>query len=263
MNRIAPVILALSIACSEGPPSKQAGIIERPKVIAAAPSPTPAAATRIDAKWTSIPADFTASDPRAVIHRLQVPRTDEFETTVAYSARVATQGDTSTLAFTLPDTVGFYDADAGAFVISIPPALISRQPGGASSHYGASLRWIEQTGGSYEAANAFGATAAVKRKRLDVIALGLPGSIENDFAKLTVAPDSARVISPHLRFLLVVKPRQLRSGEFVTDSTFREKPTVQAPRDLVRHTQTLWVSRIALWIYDNRSGRILAKRPVS
>ena len=116
--------------------------------------------------------------------------------------------------------------------------------------------------GAYEGQNAFGATRQIIRSRRDVIGVSLTGGIENNLPEIPMLPDSARKMMPRLRPLLVLQPKQLPSGVFVTDSSEHEPPAMRVPFDTQSRYRILWASLIHVWLYDIETRQVVGKQRV-
>jgi hypothetical protein len=236
----------------------------------APPSPFDTAATRITSSM------FVS--PSALVQRIAVAPRSEFETTAAFEQRVRGQLDTQFYAIRITCSYagGSYDlnrggltklleynADRGEYMIDL---------GTAGTEYDEQrnavgdllLECTEAQTGSYSGANAFGVKKTVKKMvgRQYEIAYPVPQEIafskEMKFA-LPFPADSASKLKPFIRAAVVIRPGMNGSGPPVWTVTNRVAPKIARPVDYTTIIKKIFAPEAFVWIYDNRSGRVLGK----
>lgn len=248
-------VVVVFASCSTSESHSDTAAVSRADPPAKAPA---AAEMRLDPTWVTIPPDFAASQPESVVKRYELDRRDEYEPTAEYAKRVQAAVDTGVVGMALPDPLQYYDPDGRRLVLRLIPVRL--EPDGEGVVFGIEVVRKDTSLGSYAAANAFGAQRTVRQTRSDIIAVSRARDIDSTDVSFPLSPDSARAVSARVRWLLLVRPRQRRTGEVVTEEGKHERPTFDHPEDMVLRIRALWVSSVAVWAYDPQSGRVLAKR---
>lgn len=232
-----------------------------------------------DVGRVSLPAGYAGADPErlyaALAERKRAERKDEYETTEQHRQRIALLKDaplvgavrpSSTVALILPHDSASFDADSRQMAVKI------RLYGGDE---GVWLKTVERGRRTYRAQNAFGAAFDVVETTEDVYAAllsnqrdfvddartaaeSLRGVAKESYASITFAADAATAkrLKGDLRALAVV-----RLVPPFTSGWFRNKEaTLASPSAYRRKVNSLQCELLELWLFDDRSGEVLARR---
>ena len=271
---MAPVLLSIvlvgSAAQRRQTPAKRPASATPTPTPAPTPSPTPEPpdyGTRpFDMSLTALPAGFSGADVERVYEafaeRFRAEKKDEFETTEQYRQRLERQraapvlGDIradSTVAFNLLGPFSKYDADAGVLSVSV----FLRDVGDSVV-----VRPVERSRRTFPAQNAFGAAFQVTETTADHYCLVLKNASSfsaESFVSFKLPADvaTAREWKDSLRALAVVRfvPPIFGANRGREKAATFNDPTAERITLKRLHCQLL-----ELWLYDSRTGKILARK---
>jgi len=231
------------------------------------------AASPFDTSLSTLPPFYVGQDASAVFAALQAHRASfsksEYETSAAFAERLdAFTANRAVIGMRPSDLFAFsvkpeisYDADASELKVTIAGDYLSSPLNVAWSSLSVPV-------GSYVGSNAFGVKKLihkVKRTNLN-LSVDTPDWFLASYTKrvrygvspgfvLPVNAADAERFSQTLRVLLVGSLR----APFVTRDIGGSEPTITDPVDLTTIEQTVHVQLRAVWLYDVRTGSVVAK----
>jgi hypothetical protein len=232
-----------------------------------APPPVPYSDTEISLKAESLPPRYRGNDLPGLFHAIEsLERGDvkgEFETTAQFEERTKRDlsrpllGDlslNSLFAFQWDPSDVHYDADAQELT-----ATLHLEPMPHNATVGV-VRYRLESGvvTSYEATNAYGVTAEVKRSNFTEYEImfatptGFPPEV---VASIGLTPEQAKKQEAALTALLVCR----LIPPFLGSATEYHEPTLQEPIESTFETHYLRVKILQVWFYNLEKGSILAQ----
>jgi hypothetical protein len=217
-------------------------------VTAQKPKPTPFVFTEAA---TVVPSDYKGNTPAELSRTIseyqnpnQEPAKGEFEKTVDYQKRIEewrkTRKPISLRKYILAAGSTNYDADTEILTVSTESPIIME------------TRNEEST---YEAQNGLGAKVTVKKTHTAAYALQIEGSAD---VEISIPPAEAQKLKPQIRILLIVD----LAPPFSTIQMLPKKDaTFFEPTETTGSLVTYFATLRGVWVMDNRTGKVLAKKP--
>jgi hypothetical protein len=287
--------MTLAVAILVGWTADLMGQATPPPPRRAAPRPasrptTPAYATGpIDPAADRLPPGYVGHNITQEFKRLSaldIGTKAEFETSEEYAARVVSIATgQKPLAFRVEPGAELnelplfsYDADSQKYTVQVPdtprPDAVVVGKGDplrylkASHPYGTTrtifVRTSRRLTGSYKGRNAFGVGTIVRHYVDEWYLVDAPatksGSVRFD---IPMPRDLARQAKDDLRILVVLKPMPSPEGDLAVEMTDPgPPPTVANPVKSDRMVKVIFTADAAIWVYNVKSGEVLAKHPL-
>lgn len=214
-------------------------------------------------------AGFKGNNFISLYRSLCIPPKGEFETTDQYETRKRTVRR-RIHAFVLPKPSVKYKPDDQEFIVSFNMASAHT---GKGHEYDSSMLLLKESGretGKYVGKNAFGVARVVTRRVEHKWGIFLRGTSPRQIdLRVPVSIEDARRLGNTLAVLAIVRtgsesiPDRIdpKSHPDGTDATGYDVSgaTIDVPIDLKIYYHTIQAEIPCLWVYDNRSGRVLSK----
>jgi len=214
----------------------------------------------------ALPPHYAGDAAEVVFSAMELPKKGEFESTAAYESRLAqrTNAPREAKFIIQPEEVS-YDADRQMFVVRVKEMDYYVGNTRLDKHL-LEIKNTTRSGSTYVASNAFGATVTVSDS--DSISYGVSWGQGNQgldvtehvqhFVEVPVSSLEAPALKPRLRILLVCSGL----SPSIAKNTVTFRPTLNLPISGSVEHQYLDADSVAVWVFDDETGRILMKKSI-
>lgn len=257
------ISLAIVLTILSGSVTATAQVKTKPTapVRAKAAAANPPIVLPVDSSTTRVKMPLKAT-AATLMKNYQLRGKGEFESQDQYMMRLAAHVDGRTFLVLATCVDGFsYDPDNEKVLVKLRGAK-----SGSSDDYDAIVASCDRAkSGTYVGTNAFGVKKVITKYIGVDYAFITKGTDGHFFPEATLAMprDSARLYKPNVIAAFAVRPAIPEEGSLVLTTAETLEATIDDPVEVEVARRSLVVEFIEVWLIDRRTGRVVAKMPVS